>query len=63
MDDDDTTIPCPHCGADIYDDAEQCPACGHYLTDEDAPAKPQPWWILIGVSICILIVIAWMLGG
>ncbi len=61
--DDDSTDACPHCGEQIYDDAEQCPACGRYLSSEDAPARPRPWWILIGVAICIMIVIAWVLGG
>jgi hypothetical protein len=60
-DDRDATIPCPHCGAEIYDDAEQCPACGEYLSDEDAPAARRPWWILIGVAICLAIVVAWSL--
>jgi rRNA maturation protein Nop10 len=61
-DDEDATIPCPHCGADVYDDAEQCPACGQYLLDADAPAAGRPWWIVIGVAICLLIVIAWALS-
>jgi len=26
------TVPCPECGTDVYEDAEQCPVCGHYLT-------------------------------
>ena len=62
-DDQDATIDCPHCGAEIYDDTEQCPQCGKYLSDEGAPAKLPPLWILIGVAICVLIVVAWMLGG
>ena len=62
-DDDNATIACPHCGADVYDDAEQCPACGQYLSQEDAPAKTPPWWILIGVAICLVIAILWMLGA
>jgi hypothetical protein len=60
---DDPTIDCPHCGADVYDDAEQCPSCGTYLSKEDAPAQLPPLWILIGVAVCILIVIAWAMGG
>ncbi len=61
--DDDTATECPHCGAAVYDDAEQCPACGMYLSTEDVPAKLPPLWIMIGAAVCILIVIAWMLGG
>ena len=61
--DEETTLPCPYCGEAVYDDAEQCPACGHYLSEEDAPRKSKPWWILIGVAISIAIVIGWVLFG
>ena len=30
-DDRSETLPCPACGAEIYEDAEQCPACGQYV--------------------------------
>jgi hypothetical protein len=63
MDDDDTTMPCPHCGEDVYDDAEQCPSCGQYLSREDAPATVRPWWIVIGVAVCLVIVVLWALAG
>ena len=25
------TTPCPHCGEDVYENAERCPHCEHYL--------------------------------
>ncbi len=62
-DDDDPTVACPHCGEEVYDDAEQCPACGRYLSREDAPAAARPWWIVIGVAVCLVIVVAWALAG
>ena|GEM_PF-1146486 len=63
-DDQDTTEDCPHCGAAVYDDAEQCPACGMYLSEEDAaPTKLRPIWVLIGIVVCIVIAIAWVLGS
>jgi hypothetical protein len=63
-DDDDTTIPCPHCGAEIYDDAERCPECGEYLSHENAPTTSnKPWWIVIGVLFCLAIVILWAIAG
>jgi uncharacterized protein (DUF983 family) len=62
-DDQDTTDQCPHCGASVYDGAEQCPACGMYLSQEDAPTRRPPIWIVIGVAICVLIVIAWIIGA
>jgi ribosomal protein L37E len=44
------TIRCSHCGAEIYEDAPQCPRCGWYAT-----ADTNPWsgrsvvWILLGL--------------
>jgi hypothetical protein len=69
--DDDATAPCPACGAEIYDDAERCPECGHYLTREAAPrhdsvgglrSKP-PLWIIVGAILCIIIVVLWVVAG
>ena len=61
--DDDVTAPCPHCGAVIYDDAEQCPGCGRYLSEEDAPAPARSGWIFIGVVVCLVIVVCWIIAG
>ncbi|MFZ5831238.1 MAG: zinc-ribbon domain-containing protein [Planctomycetota bacterium] len=48
-----TTDTCPHCGAEIYDDAVQCPACGNYITADagvtSAFAGRPWWWIVLGV--------------
>ena len=60
---DDCTIPCPACGAEIYDDAERCPECGHYQSCEDAPRSQWPLWIIVGIGVCLLIAIAWGLLG
>ena len=35
----DATIDCPHCGKEIYEDAERCPHCERYLSDEDAARR------------------------
>ena len=61
--DDDTTLPCPSCGAEIFDEAERCPACGRYLTREDMQNPKKPWWLVAGVVICLLIVLSWAFGA
>ena len=41
------TVPCPRCGADVYEDAEQCPACGDYVSPLRRPALARfRWWWL-----------------
>jgi hypothetical protein len=61
-DDDETlTLPCPSCGADIYEDAEQCPHCGEYVepTSTSAVWAGRPgWWILLGGLGIIATIIA-----
>ena len=61
--DEDATAPCPACGAEIYDDAERCPECGHYLSREDAPRAKVPLWIIVGAILCLVIVVWWIFTG
>ncbi len=58
-DDEDVTAPCPHCRRPIYDDAERCPSCGAYLSREDEPYR-KPWWLLVGVAVCLYAVFRWV---
>jgi uncharacterized paraquat-inducible protein A len=59
-DDDDETIPCPHCGQPVYEDAERCPHCERYLSQEDAPAGRKPVWIIIGAVAVMTVVYIWI---
>jgi uncharacterized paraquat-inducible protein A len=59
-DDDDETIKCPYCGKSIHEDSPRCPYCEQYLSDEDAPAAAKPWWIVLGVMVCLLIMLSWL---
>ena len=52
-DDDDETIvvPCPECGADVYEDAECCPICNAYIIHSSNPWQSKPtWWVMIGLA-------------
>ena len=57
--DDDQTIPCPHCGELVFEEAELCPNCGQYLSLEDSPRR-KPWWVVAGVLTCLGIVTWWI---
>ena len=60
--DDEPTVPCPYCRREIHEDAQRCPYCEQYISTEDAPAQPKPWWILVGVAVCLLLVLLWIMG-
>jgi hypothetical protein len=59
---DDPTMPCPYCGKTIFEDAPQCPHCGQYILADDIPPKAQPWWIVVGVVLCLCAALVWILG-
>jgi hypothetical protein len=60
--DQDVTAPCPHCREPVYDDAEQCPHCGRYLSREDEPLPIRPWWFILGFFLALLVVYFWIFG-
>jgi len=52
LDDDDetSTLRCPECGADVYEDAVRCPVCGNYITHSTSVWHGRPgWWVLLGL--------------
>jgi len=61
-DDDEPTVPCPHCGTEVHEDAQQCPHCERYISAEDAPPARKPWWIIIGAVVCLYVVARWIAG-
>ena len=61
-DDDEPTVPCPYCRREIHEDAQRCPYCEQYISTEDAPPQPKPWWILVGVAVCLLLILIWIIG-
>ncbi len=58
---DTSTIDCPYCGEEVFDDAERCPACGNYLSTEDNDSfqpsqryfSNQPLWIIITALVLV----------
>lgn len=49
--DDSDVVPCPECGAEVYEDAEQCPACGQSIVQDTSPWRGRPrWWIVLGLA-------------
>lgn len=52
-DDDDTeteVVVCQACGAEVYEDAVQCPVCGEYVTASTSAWSGRPtWWVVLGL--------------
>jgi len=60
-DDNDTTetIACPQCGEQVYEDAEQCPYCGTYLTSQTSPWVGRSfWWIALALLGIVATIVA-----
>ncbi len=56
------TVPCPQCGAEIYEDAVRCPACGTYVTHTTSPWAGRPiWWIVL--ALLGILATIWVLAG
>jgi hypothetical protein len=56
------TQPCPYCRHMIHESSLRCPQCGSYISEEDAPAD-KPWWVVVGVLVCLGMVVYWILSG
>lgn len=56
------TIPCPACGAAIYEDAEQCPYCGTYVTSQTSPWAGRSWWWIVLAVLGLLATILALSG-
>jgi predicted nucleic acid-binding Zn ribbon protein len=67
MDEDDEDGPalveCPYCGSEILEDAERCPRCGNFISEEDAPRRKPAWIVVSAVLLVVAIVVSWVFWG
>jgi len=60
----DDTVPCPFCRKPVHEEAERCPHCENYITDEDGAARhPRPWWFIVGMVLALAVALMWVWGG
>jgi hypothetical protein len=62
-DEDEPTLPCPYCRREIHEEAERCPYCDHYISDEDRRRAAKPWWLVASVAVCLILVLWWIAAG
>lgn len=55
--DEEPTIFCPNCRAEIWEEAERCPECGEYISDEARIDRRtlMPRWIMLTAILCLLL--------
>lgn len=56
------THPCPACGREIYEEAEQCPHCRAWVVRERSSVATRPPWLVITVIVSIALVLLWSLA-
>ncbi len=57
------TVLCPECGADVYEDADQCPVCGMFMVPDTRFWSGKPlWWIALGFLGLIALAAALVIG-
>jgi hypothetical protein len=61
VDDDEPTVTCPYCGREIHEESQRCPYCEQYISGEDSPVRPKPWWLITGVALCLLVIFLWLI--
>ncbi|WDI44208.1 hypothetical protein [Bremerella sp. P1] len=58
-DDQDNTMICPECGAEIFDDVDVCPVCLHAIIHDTSPWSGKSFtWILFGILGIIATIVA-----
>ena len=61
--DDAGTMDCAHCGREISAMAEQCPRCGTYVSEEDAPRSTFPKWVVVTAAVLAALMVWGMVRG
>ncbi len=61
--DDPDFVRCRYCRKMICEDAEQCPHCGSYISQEDAPPAKPRWFIIVAVVTILAILVVWVIKG
>ena len=57
-------VTCPACGEEIYEEAEQCPECGHYMVrGSNSPLRTAPnWYVAIALLGIVAVIIAMLMS-
>jgi hypothetical protein len=57
---DEDTLPCPYCRREVHVDSQRCPHCEQYISLEDAPPRPRPWWVTPTIIVLLAVTLFWL---
>jgi hypothetical protein len=60
--DNEPTILCPYCRQEMLEILPQCPHCARYLSEEDRPSTPRPWWVMLGAVLALAVACWWVVS-
>ena len=55
------TVECPECHRQVYEEAEQCPYCGHFITHDTRVWAGKPWW-WVAIALAGIVGLIWVLA-
>lgn len=61
-DDEVEELSCPNCGASVYEETQQCPHCGDWITPLAAAAR-RPIWIRVVGGVVVFCFLYMLLAG
>ena len=53
-------VRCVHCGKWLHEDAQMCPRCHQWQTDDAHPASKPRWFVVTAVGCVVLIAVFWI---
>lgn len=57
--DEEPTVPCPFCKAEILEDSPRCPSCERFISDDDHATSTKPVWVIATALVLLGIAIWW----
>ena len=55
-------LPCPSCGAPVYDDTDRCPHCGDWIMPLASAARSKSWVWIVAAVLVVIAMLCWIFG-
>jgi hypothetical protein len=55
-------VPCPSCGAGVYEETQKCPCCGDWIDPQSSSAR-MPSWIRLAALVVLAAILLGVVAG